>query len=236
MNRSGALVDLLIRLPRVGLISFHPPLLSLKKNISGKYMIEVELKFPVSSLNEIRHQLRLLGAISEGVSVQTDEYFNDPKRNYAKLDLAVRIRQSDEKFWLTFKGPNLDPAAKIRKEIEMPLEDSVAAEQMQGVLAGMGLVSVAKVIKRREEFIGRAELSSVHFCLDEVTEVGGFIELELVVQSQEAVEAAKFQLVALADQLGLSGSTRISYLEMLLKARESTSAVPPTGPRENQKE
>ena len=96
-------------------------------------MIEVELKFPVSSLNEIREKLQLLGAISEGLSIQTDEYFNDPKRNYAELDLAVRIRQSDEKFWLTFKGPNLDPKAKIRKEIEVPLQDSVAAERMQGV-------------------------------------------------------------------------------------------------------
>ncbi|MCP4772953.1 MAG: class IV adenylate cyclase [Planctomycetaceae bacterium] len=199
-------------------------------------MIEVELKFPVASLEEIRSHLQSLGAISEGVSVQADEYFNDPKRNYAKLDIAVRIRQSDDEFWLTFKGPNLDPAAKIRKEIEMPLNDALAAEQMRGVLAGMGLVSVAKVMKRREEFVGCDDLSSVHFCLDEVTEVGGFVELELVVESQEGVESAKLKLTALADQLGLSGSTRTSYLEMLLESRESTLTDSPTGPRENQQE
>ena len=199
-------------------------------------MIEVELKFPVASLEEIRSHLQSLGAISEGVSVQADEYFNDPKRNYAKLDIAVRIRQSDDEFWLTFKGPNLDSAAKIRKEIEMPLKDALAAEQMRGVLAGMGLVSVAKVMKRREEFVGCDDLSCVHFCLDEVAEVGGFVELELVVESQEGVEPAKLKLIALADQLGLSGSTRTSYLEMLLKSRESTPADSPTGPRENQQE
>ncbi len=199
-------------------------------------MIEVELKFPVASLEEIRSHLQSWGAISEGVSVQADEYFNDPKRNYAKLDIAVRIRQSDDEFWLTFKGPNLDPAAKIRKEIEMPLNDALAAEQMRGVLAGMGLVSVAKVMKRREEFVGCDDLSSVHFCLDEVTEVGGFVELELVVESQEGVESAKLKLIALADQLGLSGSTRTSYLEMLLESRESTLTDSPTGPRENQQE
>ncbi|MCP4095053.1 MAG: class IV adenylate cyclase [Planctomycetaceae bacterium] len=208
----------------------------LKTFISEKYMIEVELKFPVASLEEIRSHLQSLGAISEGVSVQADEYFNDPKRNYAKLDIAVRIRQSDDEFWLTFKGPNLDPAAKIRKEIEMPLNDALAAEQMRGVLAGMGLVSVAKVMKRREEFVGCDDLSSVHFCLDEVTEVGGFVELELVVESQEGVEPAKLKLIALADQLGLSGSTRTSYLEMLLESRESTLTDSPTGPRENQQE
>lgn len=199
-------------------------------------MIEVELKFPVASIEEIRSHLQSLGAISEGVSVQADEYFNDPKRNYAKLDIAVRIRQSDDEFWLTFKGPNLDPAAKIRKEIEMPLKDALAAEQMRGVLAGMGLVSVAKVMKRREEFVGCDDLSCVHFCLDEVAEVGGFVELELVVESQEGVEPAKLKLIALADQLGLSGSTRTSYLEMLLESRESTLADSPTGPRENQQE
>lgn len=199
-------------------------------------MIEVEFKFPVTSLEEIRPQLQSLGAISKGVSIQTDEYFNDPKRNYAKLDIAVRIRQCNEKFWLTYKGPNLDSAAKIRKEIEMPLKDALAVGQMQEVLAGMGLVSVAKVVKRREEFVGCDDLSSVNFCLDEVTEVGGFIELELVVASQEEVESAKFKLVALADRLGLSGSTRISYLEMLLRGRESRPDGSSTGPRENQKE
>lgn len=199
-------------------------------------MVEVELKFPVSSLKEIRQKIHLLGAVFDGVSIQTDEYFNDPKRNYAELDLAVRIRQSDEKFWLTFKGPNLDPEAKIRKEIEMPLKDSVAAEQMQGVLLGMGLVPVAKVIKRREKFIGRADLSAVHFCLDEVTEVGGFIELESVVPTQKDVEPAKLRLFTLANQLGLFGSTRRSYLEMLLEARELESGVAPRGPRENPRE
>ena len=199
-------------------------------------MIEVELKFPVASIEQVRDQIVSLGAISEGVSIQADEYFNDPKRDYAKLDIAVRIRQSDDKYWLTFKGPNLDPAAKIRKEIEMPLKDALAAEQMKGVLDGMGLVSVAKVMKRREEFVGRGELSSVQFCLDEVAEVGGFVELESVVPSQESVEPAKLKLRALADQLGLSGSTRISYLEMLLKSRESMPSDSSRGPRENQTE
>lgn len=199
-------------------------------------MIEVELKFPVASIEQVRDQIVSLGAISEGVSTQADEYFNDPKRDYAKLDIAVRIRQSDDKYWLTFKGPNLDPAAKIRKEIEMPLKDALAAEQMKGVLDGMGLVSVAKVMKRREEFVGRGELSSVQFCLDEVAEVGGFVELESVVPSQDGVEPAKLKLRALADQLGLSGSTRISYLEMLLKSRESMPSDSSRGPRENQTE
>ncbi|MGB1927835.1 MAG: class IV adenylate cyclase [Mariniblastus sp.] len=199
-------------------------------------MIEVELKFPVASIEQVRDQIVSLGAISEGVSIQADEYFNDPKRDYAKLDIAVRIRQSDDKYWLTFKGPNLDPAAKIRKEIEMPLKDALAAEQMKGVLDGMGLVSVAKVMKRREEFVGRGELSSVQFCLDEVAEVGGFVELESVVPSQDGVEPAKLKLRALADQLGLSGSTRISYLEMLLKSRESMPSDSSRGPRENQTE
>lgn len=199
-------------------------------------MIEVELKFPVASIEQVRDQIVSLGAISEGVSIQADEYFNDLKRDYAKLDIAVRIRQSDDKYWLTFKGPNLDPAAKIRKEIEMPLKDALAAEQMKGVLDGMGLVSVAKVMKRREEFVGRGELSSVQFCLDEVAEVGGFVELESVVPSQDSVEPAKLKLRALADQLGLSGSTRISYLEMLLKSRESMPSDSSRGPRENQTE
>ena len=83
--------------------------------------IEVEFKFPVDSLAQLRETLLGLGAKPVKVSEQVDEYFNDPLRDFAKMDIALRVRQSDGKFWLTFKGPNLDPSAKIRTEIETPL-------------------------------------------------------------------------------------------------------------------
>ncbi|MFK7770026.1 MAG: class IV adenylate cyclase [Mariniblastus sp.] len=182
-------------------------------------MIEIEFKFPVDSLAAVREQCLQIGAISSGTSQQSDEYINDPLRDFAKQDKALRIRDDNGSPCLTFKGPNLDPAAKIRQEVEMPLVDNAAAEQIKEVFLGIGFYSVAKVVKQRETLELNWQDTVVHVCLDDVEEVGGFVELELVVQDDGNVDEAKNRLNSLADELGLSGSIRTSYLELLLKNR-----------------
>ena len=182
-------------------------------------MIEVELKFQVDSLATVRDQFLELGAQSESTSRQSDEYLNDPLRDFAKLDRALRIRSCDDLHCLTYKGPNQDVAAKIRQEIEMPLVDEVAANQIKGVFEGIGFFSVAKVVKQRETLSLRWLEQPVQICLDDVDDVGQFVELELVVTNQAEVDQAKRTLNDLADCVGLSGSIRVSYLQMLLKKR-----------------
>ena len=181
--------------------------------------IEVEFKFPVDNLAQLRETLLGLGAKPVKVSEQVDEYFNDPLRDFAKMDIALRVRQSDGKFWLTFKGPNLDPSAKIRTEIETPLVDQAAAEQIKQTFLGIGYFSVARVAKSRETLALDWEGQHVEICMDTVAEVGEFVELELVVNSADQQDAAKQALEGLAAKLGLSGSIRTSYLELLLKNR-----------------
>ena len=182
-------------------------------------MIEVEFKFPVDSLDSVRKKCLQMGAMVGETSVQSDEYINDPVRDFAKQDKALRIRTDNGKPLLTFKGPNLDPTAKIRQEIEMPLGDEATAEQIKDVFFGIGFFSVAKVCKRRETLELKWQDTMVHVCLDDVEEVGGFVELELVVEDDGNIEEAKNLLNSLADALGLSGSIRTSYLELLLKNR-----------------
>ena len=181
--------------------------------------IEVEFKFPVDNLVELRESLLALGAQPVKASEQVDEYFNDPLRDFAKMDIALRIRQSDGKQWLTFKGPNLDPSAKIRTEIETPLVDQAAAEQIKQTFLGIGYYSVARVAKSRETLALDWDDRHVEICMDTVAEVGEFVELELVVDSTDQQDAAKQALESLATKLGLSGSIRTSYLELLLKNR-----------------
>ena len=181
--------------------------------------IEVEFKFPVDDLAKLRASLVAMGAQQVKISNQVDEYINDPLRDFAKLDIALRIRQSDSKMWLTFKGPNLDPTAKIRTEIETPLVDQAAAEQIKQTFIEIGFFSVARVAKQRETMSLDWEGQHVEICLDTVDEVGEFVELELVVNSAAEQDVAKQTLESLADKLGLSGSIRTSYLELLLKNR-----------------
>lgn len=183
-------------------------------------MIEVELKFSVESLAAIGEQFTQLGAVAESKSIQSDEYLNDPLRDFSKQDLALRIRNSDGKYCLTFKGPKLDPKAKIRREIEMPLMDESAATQMKSVFEEIGFFSVAKVVKQREHLAIQWQGEKILICLDNVTDVGQFVELELIVDDEVGMEQAKHKLFALAEEVGLSGTIQTSYLHLLLQNRE----------------
>jgi len=182
-------------------------------------MIEVELKFPVVSIDDVRQRFLNLGATPHSISDQSDEYLNDPIRDFAKLDMALRIRSSEGTYVLTFKGPNLDPIAKMRQEIELPLVDGRAAGQMKGVFEEIGFCSVATVVKRREFLSLNWQSENVHIFLDEVAEVGNFVELELVEHDSRMLDA-KQVLLNLAEAVGLTGAVRTSYLNMLLNNRE----------------
>ena len=181
--------------------------------------IEIEYKFPVLSVAKIRQLLVKMGARSINTSLQVDEYLNDPIRDFSKMDLALRIRQSDDSFFLTFKGPGQDAVAKIRREIETPLVDAAAAAQLKQTFIGIGLYSVAVVEKKRESLSIVWKGHEVEVCLDSVVEVGEFVELELIVETPSQKDAAKAVLNSLAKELGLSGAIRTSYLELLLRKR-----------------
>jgi adenylate cyclase, class 2 len=56
----------------------------------------------------------------------------------------------------------------------------------------------------------------VEASLDEVERLGTFAELELIVEP-DGVEAAKQCIASLAKELGLEGSERRSYLELLME-------------------
>lgn len=181
-------------------------------------MIEVELKYRVESLAKTKEQLSKLGASPGRVVVQTDEYFNDPIRDFRKMDLALRLRNTDEEYCLTFKGPNVDPDAKVREEIELRL-DATASAQMKDVFLGIGYCSVAKVTKRREALVLDWNGTDVHLFLDDVKQVGSFIELEIIVADEHGVPKAKQTLSDLCNRMGLKAPVRTSYLELLLKSR-----------------
>jgi adenylate cyclase class IV len=60
--------------------------------------------------------------------------------------------------------------------------------------------------------------------LDDVDQLGTFVELELVT-SRDDIEPAKAILRSLADALGLAGGERRSYLELLLARRRLDKAT-----------
>ncbi len=93
--------------------------------------VEVELKFRVEDLDQLRQQLLELNAVFSPPVLQLDRYFAHPVRDFATTDEALRIRSVGNRSWITYKGPKLDSATKTRREIELAL----AQQDVGGLVA-----------------------------------------------------------------------------------------------------
>lgn len=182
--------------------------------------LEVELKFPVSSIRDVEHKLHKIGARLGDPQLQHDRYYAHPSRDFAVTDEAFRTRQVGQRNYVTYKGPKLDRTSKTRREIELLLEPGSEISQQSGeLLEALGFTVVAEVRKRRRVATITWQSREVEIALDDVEEVGQFVELEIQAPQSE-IEPARSALASLAAELGLANSERRSYLELLLANRK----------------
>ncbi|MDZ4817878.1 MAG: class IV adenylate cyclase [Planctomycetota bacterium] len=178
--------------------------------------IEVELKFRVDELALVEQQVRLLGGTFGPPEVQSDLYLAHPQRDFAQTDEAFRIRQVGAANMVTYKGPKLDATTKTRREIEVPFASGdAAADQLRSLLEALSFRPVLQVRKQRRTAKLEYHAMEVEVVLDEVDQLGTYVELEVLCESDQA-EPAKEAVLALASELGLKQPERRSYLELLL--------------------
>ncbi len=168
-------------------------------------MLEIEIKTRSDDNQGVERLLLEKGATPLGELDQVDEYFNHPCRDFAQTDEALRLRR-DTNGKMTYKGPKMDRFTKTREEIEMDIDDP---DKLALILVRLGFRRVAKVTKRRKEYL----LDGITISLDSVEGLGDFVELEI--QGEDA-EEGRSRIEHLRDELKLVGSERRSYLEMLL--------------------
>lgn len=164
---------------------------------------EVEVKASIPDSERLSKVLSFVSNWEKGESVvQDDLYLSHPCKDFSKTDEALRIRHTEGKWYLTYKGPKLDNLSKTREEMEMR-----TSPRVRQILSKLGFREVARVIKRRTVY----RKGDTLLCLDEVEGLGNFIELESVSHSLNALP----RLLSILSDLGLKGETR-SYLELLL--------------------
>ncbi len=182
---------------------------------------EVENKFSVADLSAFRRQVEGLGGRCCGSESHVDSYFNHPLKDFRQTDEALRIRESNPSIQITYKGPRADSAIKIREEIELPMSDQIGnGERAKALFSRLGFRFVACVKKRRTRLQLDRGKWLIAICLDEVEELGSFVEIELLADFAE-LEPAKQVLSELQTELGLGGPIMTSYLRMLV-AKQST--------------
>jgi adenylate cyclase, class 2 len=180
-------------------------------------LYEVEQKFPVAGLSAIESRLTAMGVEIHAPKQEADLYFAHPARDFAQTDEALRLRRKGDDVLITYKGPKIDTTTKTRRELELPLlRGEHTLDKWRELLETLGFQPVAEVRKSRRKALVPWEGRRIEVSLDDVEHVGTFVELELVSEAA-GMEAAKASIASLAQSLGLVGSERRSYLQLLLK-------------------
>jgi len=179
-------------------------------------MLEVEVKYRLPDSVAVEGRLREWGAVVVADHTEADFYLNAPDRDFARTDEALRLRRIGEQNFLTYKGPRHDATSKTRTEIEIPCPPGdAAAEAFLKLFRALGYRPTAVVRKRRRIYEWARDGFTVHACLDDVENVGRYVELEIVADESHYA-AARETVLKIAAELGLGPTEPKSYLEQLL--------------------
>jgi adenylate cyclase class 2 len=172
-------------------------------------MLEFELKVRISSLDPVRKQLighkaRFCGRVHE-----RDMYYNAPHRDFGVTDEAIRVRYTNDHAVVTYKGAKIKASGlKAREELNMVVDSGAVFEQ---ILDRLGFTRTAEVNKWRENY----RLFEAAVTLDEVENLGTFVEIEILAEDENSNPAARIEEIA--QEIGVYGEPILaSYLEMLL--------------------
>lgn len=162
-------------------------------------MIEVERKFRLipEKIEVVRAYLKNIS--SDPLSIhQIDSvylYRMSSFKDFKLGDPVIRIRSVDEKTILTYKKSINKEGDRIEHELTID-----SASIADALLKELGFNFVIKVEKDRSEY----KFNDITFCLDDVSDLGIFLEIEIVCQSNDEVESAQKKIMKLASQIGFS--------------------------------
>ena len=176
-------------------------------------LLEIEIKSYCDNIDDVILKLEALGAEFISSENESDLYFSHPCRDYKKTDEALRVRKTETRNFITYKGPKIGKVSKSRLETEVEVDDY---EGTLTILDHLGFKVVDKVEKERTKY----KFEQIEICVDNVLGVGDFVELEKKDYHREKVEK---ELFILAEKIGLKKFERRSYLE--LKIGQNQSAV-----------
>ncbi|MEA1909363.1 MAG: class IV adenylate cyclase [Euryarchaeota archaeon] len=183
-------------------------------------MIEVETKLKIDRVEHTEERIKELIGAYKGEKTEIDLYFDHPNIPILSGGCALRVRDADGKYRLTYKGPKKDDETTSRTEIEIEIE---SAGEMIEILDELGFYEICKVKKLRKTYL----LKDLIITLDNVDTLGDFIEVEGKASNDREFEEKKDEIFKLLKKLGLSTEaiSQMSYLEMLLDGKKGLNNI-----------
>jgi adenylate cyclase len=167
----------------------------------------IELKARLESLDAARETARQLATGSLGIERQTDTYF---VCRFGRLKLRQREGLPDQLVWYA----RANHAAPKPSDYYL-VEVADAAALRAALTAALGVLAV--VDKRREIFL----VDNVRIHLDQVSDLGDFLEFEAVLGPDDGDDEGRTQLADLSRMFGIDARSLVagSYSDLLLERR-----------------
>ena len=180
-------------------------------------MIEVEVKLPIPDPEGVKNRILEAGFKEQRFIEERDTYFDNARGDIRANGEALRVRETKDcrtgkkQAQINYKGKKLDTQTMTRRELETGVEDGAVCRE---ILQALGYSPAEpEVIKNRTML----QKDFITACLDNVRGLGDFLELEILVESEEKKDAALGQIKDILNSLGyqVSDTVQTSYLSML---------------------
>lgn len=165
----------------------------------------VELKVRLPDLEKVRRVACELATQRLGTQQQVDTYF---RVAHGRLKLRVINGEHAQLVW--YERPD-QVAAKTSHYRLVDVADPAGLTAALDAACGR----LIEIVKQREIYL----FHNVRIHLDEVRELGCFLEFEAVLQPGEAIDKGERQVALLAERFGLAADQQIaaSYSDLLLE-------------------
>lgn len=179
-------------------------------------MLEVEVKIKLDDFDGVITKLVELGYQKGTTVYEYDNYYNSKYYDLKEADKALRIRKhlnvetGAVKYVLNYKGPKCDDYTMTREEYQFEVP---SLELGESIINGLGYHVAGNVEKTRIHYVK----DGIKICLDEVTNLGKYMELEVMAGDESGYDEAISIINDILLSLGysMSDSIRKSYLSMI---------------------
>jgi len=99
-------------------------------------MLEIEIKVKITDAKQIADRIIKIGGQYSETLTEDDTYFNSPSRDFGQTDEALRVRITENKSVMTYKGPkNTLKGSKVREEFNVTIDNG---PYVQSILKKLG--------------------------------------------------------------------------------------------------
>ncbi|HUC01758.1 MAG TPA: class IV adenylate cyclase [Candidatus Paceibacterota bacterium] len=163
--------------------------------------MEIEVKAKLKDKAEVIKKLSGLGCQFSEIKTQDDMVWVEKVGSLEdflsnKVFLRIRI-QNGEKVIMTAKSPKAKEGNEslVKREHEVVVN---SADEARSILSMLGLQEAVRVVKKRQT----AKYAGYEICIDEIEDLGSFVELEKIAEEGDATQIQK-QMIEFLKTLGI---------------------------------